>query len=57
MLSALHPTPNLEDSVSVFTSPSDRVTQLYPQTSGSLSVPFYNSQGNGGGILTRLHMG
>jgi hypothetical protein len=38
-LSALRPTPNLEDQVSVFTmSPSDRVVQLYPQAPDSLFV-------------------
>jgi hypothetical protein len=38
-------------------SPSDRVAQLYPQASGSLSIIFYNSQGYGEGILTHLHTG
>jgi hypothetical protein len=28
------PTPNLEDQVSVFMTPGDRVTQLYPQALG-----------------------
>jgi hypothetical protein len=55
--SALPPTPNLEDQVPVFISPSDRVTQLYPQAPGSLFVAFCKSQGYGGGILTRLHTG
>jgi hypothetical protein len=49
--------PNLEDQVSVFTSPSDRVAQLYPQALDSLFVAFYDSQGYGGGFLTRFHMG
>jgi hypothetical protein len=49
--------PNLEDQVSVFTSPRDRVAQLYPQALGSLFVVFYNSQGYGGGIRSRLHPG
>jgi hypothetical protein len=40
----LHPTPNLEDRVSVFLSPSDRVTQLYPQARGSFFFAFYDSQ-------------
>jgi hypothetical protein len=53
----LRPTPNLEDQISVFMSPSDRVTQLHPQAPGSHSVAFYGSQGYGGGIVTRLHMG
>jgi hypothetical protein len=55
--SASCPPPNLEDQVSVFMSPSDRVAQLYPQVPGSLFVSFYVSQGYGGGILTRLHTG
>jgi hypothetical protein len=29
------PTPNLEDQVSVFMTPGDRVSQLYPQTLGT----------------------
>jgi hypothetical protein len=33
------------------------VAQLYPQAPGSLSVASYDSQGYGGGILTRLHAG
>jgi hypothetical protein len=57
MSSALRPTTHLEDQVSVFTFPSDRVAQLYPQVRGSLFVAFHYSQGYGGGILTRLHMG
>jgi hypothetical protein len=36
---------------------SDRVTQLYPQAPGSLFFAFYDSQGDGGGILTLLHTG
>jgi hypothetical protein len=35
--------------------PSDGVAQLYPQAQGSLFVAL-DSQGYGGGILTRLHM-
>jgi hypothetical protein len=31
MSSAFRATQNLEDQVSVFTSPTDRVAQLYPQ--------------------------
>jgi hypothetical protein len=54
---ALRPTPNLEDQVPVFMSPSDSVIQLYPQAAGSLFVAFYDSQGYGGGILARLHTG
>jgi hypothetical protein len=37
--------------------PSKRVAQLYPQEAGSLFVAFYDPQGYGGGILTRLHTG
>jgi hypothetical protein len=33
------------------------VAQLYPRVLGSLSVASYDSQGYGGGILTRLHTG
>jgi hypothetical protein len=55
--SALRQTPNLEDQVSVFMSLCDRVAQLYPQAPGSLFVAFYDSQGYGGVILTRLHTG
>jgi hypothetical protein len=57
MSSSLHPTRNLEDQVSVFMSPSDRVAQLYIQTLGSLFITFYNTQGYSGGVLTHLHMG
>jgi hypothetical protein len=38
-------------------SPSDRVAQLYPPALGSLFVTFYDLQGYGGGIRSRLHMG
>jgi hypothetical protein len=37
-------------------SPTDRVSQVYPQTPGSLFVT-YDSQGYGESILTYLHMG
>jgi hypothetical protein len=33
------------------------VAQLYPRALGSLSVASYDSQGYGGGIVTRLHTG
>jgi hypothetical protein len=39
----MRPTPNLEDKVSVFMSPSDRVAQLYAQAPGSFFVLFYDS--------------
>jgi hypothetical protein len=48
-------TPNLEGQVPVFISPRNRVAQLYPRAVGSLFVASYDSQGNGGGILSRLH--
>jgi hypothetical protein len=41
--------------VFVLMSPSDRVSQLYPQAQGSLFVASYDSQGHAGGILSRLH--
>jgi hypothetical protein len=34
-LLASRPTPNLEDQVSVFVTPRDRVAELYPWTLGS----------------------
>jgi hypothetical protein len=50
--------PNQKGQVSVFISPRNRVTQLYPRGAlGSLFVASYDSQGCGGGILTRLHTG
>jgi hypothetical protein len=54
---ALRLIPNLEDQVPVFTSPSDRVAQLYLQALGSVFFAWYDSQGYGGGIRTRLHTG
>jgi hypothetical protein len=38
-------------------SPSERMAKLYPQALSSLFVAFYESQGYGGGIITRLHTG
>jgi hypothetical protein len=35
----------------------DRGAQLYPQVPGSHFAALYESQGYGGGILTRLHPG
>jgi hypothetical protein len=35
--------------------PGNKVAQLYPRALYSLSVASYDSQGYGGGILTRLH--
>jgi hypothetical protein len=37
--------------------PQGPMGQLYPQALGSLFVPSYVSQGDGGGIRRRLHMG
>jgi hypothetical protein len=49
--------PNLEGQVPVFISPRNRVAQLYSRALGSLFIASYDSQGYGGGILTRLHTG
>jgi hypothetical protein len=51
----LRATPNLEDQVTVFIAPRPRVAQLNLQAPGTLFVAFYDSQGYGGGIPTRLH--
>jgi hypothetical protein len=48
---------NVEGQVPVFISPRNNVSQLYPRALGSLFVASYDSQGCGGGILTRLHTG
>jgi hypothetical protein len=53
----LRPTPNPEDQVPVFIFRSDRVAQYYPQAPGSLFIASYDSQGSGGGILTRRNPG
>jgi hypothetical protein len=47
--------PNLVGQIPVFISPRNRMPQLYPRALGSLFVASYDSQGYGGGILTRLH--
>jgi hypothetical protein len=47
--------PNLANQVPLIISPRNRVAQLYPRAFGSLSVASYESQGIGGGILTRIH--
>jgi hypothetical protein len=49
--------PNLKGQVPVFTSPRNRVAQLYTGAMGSLFVTSYNLKGYGGSILTRLHTG
>jgi hypothetical protein len=55
LLSQIRDFPNLEGQVPVFISPANRVAQLYSQALGPLFVAFYDSQGYGGGIRTRLH--
>jgi hypothetical protein len=47
----------LEDQVSVFLSPRNRVAQLHPHALGSVFVASYYSQRYGGGIQTSLHAG
>jgi hypothetical protein len=54
-LLALCPAPYLEDQVSVFMSPSDKMAHLHHQALGSLFIAFYDLQGYGGSILTHLH--
>jgi hypothetical protein len=41
--------------VCLLVSPGDKFAQFYPQTSGSVFFALYNSQGYGGGDITRLH--
>jgi hypothetical protein len=58
LLSQVRDSPNLEGQVSVFLSPSNKVTRFYPQALGSIFVASYDSQGYGGGIRTastRVH--
>jgi hypothetical protein len=47
----------VEPVASGFTNYATAVAQLYPRALDSLYVASYDSQGNGGGILTRLHTG
>jgi hypothetical protein len=47
----------MEGQVPVFISPRNKVAQLYPWALESLFVASNDSQGYGGGILTRLHTG
>jgi hypothetical protein len=49
--------PNLKGQVPTLIAPRNRVAKLYPRALGSLYVASYDSQGYGGGILTRLHTG
>jgi hypothetical protein len=57
ILTQIRYSPNLESQDPVFTSLHDRVTQFYSQALGSLFVDSYDTQGYGGGIRTRLHVG
>jgi hypothetical protein len=57
VLASAVPLESLEDQVPIFISPRNRVAQIYPRALGSLSVASSDSQGYGGGILSRLHMG
>jgi hypothetical protein len=57
LLSQIRDFPDLGDQILAFTSPNDRVAQLYSQALGSLFVTPYDSQGHGGDILTHLHTG
>jgi hypothetical protein len=56
-LSQIRDSPILGGHVPLFTSPRNRVAQLYSQALGSLFVVSYDSRGYGGGIRTRLHRG
>jgi hypothetical protein len=55
LLSQIRESPNLKGQILVFISHRNRVAQLYTQALGSLFVAFYDSQGYGRGIRTRLH--
>jgi hypothetical protein len=57
LLSQIRDSPNLEGEVPVFIFPRNRVAHLYSQALGSLFVVSYDSQGYGGGILTRPKTG
>jgi hypothetical protein len=57
LLSQILGSPNLEDQVFLFISPSDKMAQFYPQALGSLFIASYDTQGYGGGIRTCLHAG
>jgi hypothetical protein len=57
LLSQNRDSHNLEVQVPVFISTWNRVARLYPQALGSLFLASYDSQGYGGGIRPRLHMG
>jgi hypothetical protein len=53
--SLIFESPQRGGQVPVFLSLRSRVAQPYPQALGSLSVAFYDSQGYGSGIRSRLH--
>jgi hypothetical protein len=55
--SALRTTSKLEDQVSVFMSPRDRVVKLYSEAPSSLFIALQHSQNDSGGIVTRHHEG
>jgi hypothetical protein len=55
LLSQIRDSCNLEDQVSIFISPRNRVARLYLQALGSLFVASYDSNNCGGGIRPRLH--
>jgi hypothetical protein len=57
LLSQTGDSPNIEGQVPVFMYLRYRVTLLYPQALNSRFVAFYDSQGYGGGVRTRLHTG
>jgi hypothetical protein len=57
LLSHIRDSPQPGGPGPVFISPRKRVSQLYPQALSSLLVAFYDLQGYGGGIRTRLHAG
>jgi hypothetical protein len=56
LLSQIRDSPNLEVQVPTFTSPMNRVAQLYPQALGYLSVASYYSRGYGGDIRPHLEI-
>jgi hypothetical protein len=56
--SQIQDSPNHEGQVPLlFTSPRDRVVQLYPQALSPLFIASNNSQDDGGRIWSHLHMG
>jgi hypothetical protein len=57
LLSQIRDSPNLEGQVHIFTSPRNRVAQLYPQALCSLVISSYDSRDCGGVIVTLLNVG